>query len=645
MERSQPRSTAHGGAGDREQASLESRLFVATERWGWEYLDVAPAAFDAGPDPEWFEPPPPDLSELSEQYSDARAQLPKRAAITVGVTIVVLFMSPGLALCALLVGGLWSAVPVLLPTRRMQQVNKEWQKHCAAERAAFETHCHQRAAWIADHQRQDELRLATATRFQPLRLESAASRVDVFGDTSDGWASLLTTAGSSLLQSGNDIVLVDFSGEHVADALNALARARGFGTSHSTLPAESDRFPLLNGLTAHEVAELLAEVARGPWPKGEHPDHRGLHAELIRTVAELLDGPLTFRKLAAGLRVLRRTYHPDHEVLTDAEIGRLTDHVDSAGQTERVQTELHLLTTTLDDLFAGARETEADHVAWPRSSLTVLTTDTDHRRKKTLDRLVFHRILHDLTAGQFGPGTVLIVAGVESLDLESLEAIARQARRSNVRLVLFMEKLRDELTHLLGRSGSATIFMRLGNKDEALEAAKHLGQGHKFVLSQLTSQVGNAFTRGDSDSIGTQDGEAVGKTTTHGTATSTGTSSGTSQQIDDCFGIPMNQGPRTTNSGSNSSVSASSSRAESVTQSRSKTWQRTVSISDTLSQSSSETLVRTYDFHREPTEFQGLAPTAFILVEPAASGRRVVMGDCNPGLSLLDRAALPTGTD
>lgn len=58
MERSQPRSIAHGGAGDREQARLESRLFVATERWGWEYLDVAPAAFDAGPDPEWFEPPP-----------------------------------------------------------------------------------------------------------------------------------------------------------------------------------------------------------------------------------------------------------------------------------------------------------------------------------------------------------------------------------------------------------------------------------------------------------------------------------------------------------------------------------------------------------------------------------------------------------
>lgn len=627
---------------------IDARLFVAHERWGWEYLDVRRQTPDVGPEPQWIEPPQPVglMDDLADQQAEARARLPKRACITVGVAVLALAVlgSGSFALLALLGGGAWAYLPVMLPARRLKQTEQAWQAHCAAEHAAFLAHLQQRSGWIAQRQRDEEVRLANAARFRDVALESRPARVDVFGDTSDGWASMLTTVGCSLLRSGSAVLLLDLTGEHVAGGLVDMARGKGFETTHLTLPDEAARVRLLDDLPAHEIGELLAEVARGPWPTGG--DDRGLHADLVRAVAERLDGSVTVQRLGAGLRVLRRVHSTAHEqLISDAELARLADHVDSVGQTERVQFELQALTTVVDSLAVGDHVDGGTAPLSGRSHLRVLTTDTDPRRKKALDRLLFHRVLRDLSAGALAPGTVLVVAGTDSLDLESLETMARQARRGRVRLVLFMEKLRDELKHLLGRSGSATIFMRLGNAGEAQLAAEHIGRGHKLVLSQLTTQVGDSFTQGDSESAGTQDGETIGTTTTDGTSTSTGISTGESVQRDpDRLGLSLEGGQRTSSGGSNSNVSSSTSRAESISRSRSKTWQTTANYSEQVSRSTGETYARTYDFHTEPICFQDLAPTAFVLTEPGASGRRVVMGDCNPGISMLARNALPPGT-
>lgn len=629
------RSTAGG--------MLAARLFVPGERWGWEYRAAQSTAFDPGPEPQWVEPPPPDLGEPVAGHTQAREQLPKRIAITGAVLLIGMFAGSGvIVLVGLLAGGAWAALPLLLATRRIRQTNLAWQEQRGAQHDAYLLHCSHRADWIARY-RDEEARSAAAPPFHPLTVESAASRVDVFGDDCDGWASLLTTVGCSMLQSDTEIVLLDLSGEHVAGALIELATACGFAPTHVRLPAEADRIPLLHGLSAHEASEVLAEVARGPWQKAEQPDHRALHAELIRTVAEQLDGPLTIPTIAAGLRVLRRTYNPGVEtVLTEAEIDRITDHVDGLGPAERVQAELHALSTTLTDLCSGLPGTGTAPPAARRTALTVLESATDHRRKKAVDRLLFHRTLHNVSAGDLGAGTVLVVAGAKSLDLESMDTLARQARRAGVRLVLLIEELRDELTRLLGRSNSATIFMRLGNTEDALHAAEHIGKGHRFVVSQVTEQIGNSFTQGDSEAVGTQTGESVGTTNTSGTTTSEGTSRGASQQAGG-LGGSLGGNPITRNAGTNSSTSSSMSRADSVTRSRSETWQRTVNWSNSLSDSTSTTTARSYDFEREPAEFKNLARTAFILVEPAPSGRRVVMGDCNPGISLLPPTATQGG--
>jgi hypothetical protein len=83
----------------------------------------------------------------------------------------------------------------------------------------------------------------------------------------------------------------------------------------------------------------------------------------------------------------------------------------------------------------------------------------------------------------------------------------------------------------------------------------------------------------------------------------------------------------------------SSSTSAGATVSRSNSWQYTANCSDTDTESTSTTDTREYEFALEPTEIQGLPPTAFILVDVGPGGRRVMMGDCNPGITLLPQVA------
>jgi hypothetical protein len=228
------------------------------------------------------------------------------------------------------------------------------------------------------------------------------------------------------------------------------------------------------------------------------------------------------------------------------------------------------------------------------------------RRKDALDRVLFARTLHELRARRPGKAPdVLVVAGADHLGRESLEAMARQARRSGVRLVLLMERLRNELRELLGSSDSAAVLMRLGNAQDAAAAAEFIGRGHRFVLSQLTEQAGRTITEGAATSKGETDGTTVTEGTTRGRGAG-GFTSGTSK---------------------------------SLAESRTRSWQETANRSQAESTTTGETTSRVYEFAVEPTTIQSLPATAFILVESGGSGRRVALADCNPGTCLLDRVA------
>lgn len=181
--------------------------------------------------------------------------------------------------------------------------------------------------------------------------------------------------------------------------------------------------------------------------------------------------------------------------------------------------------------------------------------------------------------------------------------MARQARSAGVRLVFLLEHLREAAVQVAGGSDSATVFMRMGNGEEAKAAAQFIGQEHKFLVNQLTRQIGETLTEGRGSSYGYQRGvsESDGSNTGGGISGSTW--------------------------GSSRSFSTSLSRS----------WQDSTNTSTARSTTTGENLSRVYEFTVEPTQLQSLPTTGLILVEAGPGGRRVVFGDCNPGINFMPR--------
>ncbi|SNQ48293.1 conserved hypothetical protein [Frankia canadensis] len=261
---------------------------------------------------------------------------------------------------------------------------------------------------------------------------------------------------------------------------------------------------------------------------------------------------------------------------------------------------------------------------WPVRGLRVLATSsrasaTHH--KELADRLVMQAVLHQLRRRPPGPAAgrdMLVVAGADQLGRPVLGGLSRHAEVAGVRLVLLYERLADDAERMLGTQGGSTIFMRLGNGKDATTAAEYVGRGYRFVMSQVTAQIGRSFTVGDSDSVGYQDG----------TSDTTGTSGGRSRTYDGTRLLPWLQ-----------NTSTNTGWQESVTTSRSQTWQRTTNTSVADSTTDGTTSQRVYEFLVEPTTLQTLPTTAFLLVSPVDGPGRVTPGDCNPGTVLLPRVS------
>ena len=629
-------------------ADMVDRLFVPWERLGWEY--VLPTPIQPSPEadrmPAWTEPPEPDFK--------ARWEPPPGAGLAVKVAGEALGCLIALALLGLWVflgmymyrhGGILNAfvaeaaslvVLSIFFSLAVPAVRKARFRH--KRNVAYAAYERELADWRERVDRHDEAerrRYAAALRWYPLTPWSGPQRVDVFGGTGDGWASLLVTLGASLLCRGANVLLLDFTEQQVGDALAGFAAVRGRSVARWELPEQWGSWDPFAGLNPDEPAELLADAVhtmRASSGSADGVDGRVLDAELFAAVVSRLSRPWTLRRIAAGARVLRRMYdQTGGGPLDEPELDRLTAAIDSVGaHTERVQSELQFLSGVLDLLAHDEPDVALSSVAapgdgtgelWTSAELTVVRTGGSHRRRKDLlDRLVFHRVVRGLrdrrstAAGQ----DVVVVAGADHIGREGLEDLARQAELGGVRLVLMLERLRGDLHDLLGGRYSATVLMRLGNAREATAAAEFIGRGHKFVLSQLTEQVGTTFTEGTSSSYSVSEGVAAGRS---------------SSLSESSLSVPIPEG------GSLTIPWVSVSTSLSVTQSRTETWQDTVNMSVSGSVTDGQTVSRVYEFTVEPTALQSLPPTAFVLVEPGPKGRRVVLGDCNPGITLLDKVA------
>ncbi|MGW2952758.1 hypothetical protein [Streptomyces eurythermus] len=596
------------GHRDEDGAELALRVFSGEERWGWEF--VQPPEPPAHPDAQ--NPP------VRQEPSDAEVRSAQERAMTgrktSGIGCLTL-IAGGVAFAA---GGAFTAVLVVVVILVLTSVTspnarlRAAERRLAAERErAQRDHESRTRAWqarIAAHRAEHLRHNETLDTWYPISLVSRPSRIDVFGGTGNGWASLLATLGGPLLAGGQSVVVLDLTQQAVALELAGLAARRGVTVRHVPMPGALLGVDLREEFTAEEVAETLAEALGSMRPPGADIDLHTIDADVVRTVTESLEGSVTFARLAAGLRVLLRVYDAaprEGGPLSLSEVESITQAIDLVGQGERVQNELRYLRAQTE-LLAKAEAADVPDASvadwWKPGSLTVVATeDHVHRRKDLTDRVVFFRLLHALRrrALPSGSGT-LVVAGADHLGRQALETMARQARTAGVRLVLLLEHLREAAVQVAGGSDSATVFMRMGNGEEAKAAAQFIGQEHKFLVNQLTRQVGESLTEGRTTSDGYQRGTSDTSSSSHGD---------------------------------------SWTRSSSFSTSLSLSWQESVSTSTSRSTTTGENLSRVYEFTVEPTQLQALPMTGLVLVEAGPGGRRVVFGDCNPGINFLPRVS------
>ncbi|MFX0574564.1 hypothetical protein [Nocardia nepalensis] len=512
----------------------------------------------------------------------------------------VVAVSWGIALWPLVGGCVLAPVAVwcALVGARLSAARRVHESRCAREWSRFQAALERWHLQVAEHDRREQERVESTVLWHPVRPEHRWGQVNVFGGTVDGWSSLLATLGLSLLSDGAGLLVLDFTERGVASDLAGLARTAGFAVRVDRVPA--DGVVAVGGLSPAEAGELVSEVLAGV--RGGQPDTvraRAVDAELIEAVTACLETPRTFERIAAGLALLRRTLDVEEQTCLSAqEVRKLSRVTEIVGSTSSAAEELRFLASSMQSLARLPTARLSIGSMWPQAGLRVIeTAEANARRKDLLDRFAFFRMVNEVRATVSAPADAVVVAGADHLGAAELEVLARHAGRVGMRLIVMSEHLRGEQAQLLGAAGSAAVLMRLGHAGEAAAAADFVGRGHRFVWSQLTEQIGRSFTDGVSDTAG----DSV-------TSTVTDNSSPTS-------------------------AGSSDSR------SRAMTWSQTTSWSWSRNSSTAHTWARAYEYVVEPTVFQSLPATAFVWVETGGRGRRVVAGDCNPGIALLDRVA------
>ncbi|WP_432826048.1 hypothetical protein [Dactylosporangium sp. CA-092794] len=588
-------------------------LFVTPERWGWEFApppgqQMFQWEFN---EPIWRQPRPYDPTNDDRWVQRSWGSL----RTGVGISIVVALVGAA-CMCAnvtnnapkpannplfnngflVVIFGLLIGVVLLLAfmprmfagaqRRRRQDQYNQW---VAAQRAGFER---RHAQWRADRDRHgwsEQQRIGRSPWWYPIHIDpSVARRVDVFGGVPEGWSSLLTTMGASILAGGARVLVADLTGNDVAAHLRYTAGVSACPVDDAVLPEQAAVADFFAGLDAAAVRQILLATARACDPSAD--PH--LHREVLQTVLNDIEAPYTPRRVAAALAVLRRLPRSGEDPeLTGEEVDRLLHDAAIAGDADLggVRT-LHVLVKAIADDGPGGRAGLAD--LWRTPGLTVLRRSAaavaqDGFARQAVDNAFVEALRAWLGRTDVRPRDVLVIAGGDRLGLESVEDLNTLARARGVRLVHLIERLRRSAPELLGSSDSASIFMRLGNSAEARVAVEHIGRGLKWMLSSIT------YSQGENRTYGTEDGY--------------------SRQ----FGEGTTTGPRDTSEHEETSASTTWGSSEQQGRSRDR----------------SQTQAQTREFIAEPEQIQNMPPTGFIVVQAfAPASRRALFGDCSPAL-------------
>jgi hypothetical protein len=431
---------------------------------------------------------------------------------------------------------------------------------------------------------------------------SPSRHTDVFGGTLEGWRSLLTVHGASILAE-RPLLVADLTGQYPAGGLAATARSAGVQVAEYLLPRDLGASGLLAMLPPRHLADALTEAIHAGTPPAARAD-RALDVRVLDQLASALDGHgVTPARLAAAIQAaLGRPVPPG--LLSEQETDLISGRLFGDRYLSQIGASLVRLDAFVADLasYAGTGSGVIPPPAW----CTLLVTEPAARggRGELIPALVIQWLTVQITATSGGHVPAVIIAGADEITGHHIERLADACDQHGVPLTVLFRHLRNDASQLIGGT-PATAFMRLGNHREAEQAASFIGRHHKFVLSGYTA---------------TQGGE---HTTTRGTSQSWGNS--------ETRGFNSHRG--WTSDGPFSSGS-SGGTGKSRDYSRNYTYGTEESESDGINWNDATSTSRVYEYAVEPAVLQTLPGNALLLVNrTASSGLRSV--ECDPAIVTL----------
>jgi hypothetical protein len=458
-------------------------------------------------------------------------------------------------------------------------------------------------------------------------------RMDVFGGTLWSWEALLSTYGSSALFTG-PLLVVDLSRELVCGELATLARAANIEVDTQLLPARLAESTLLSGLRPRELVDAIVESMYGGSPETARAE-RSMDDRILSRICDALGEDVSLARIGAALRALMG--EPDDSAALDRdERGRITNELFSV----EYRRQAHANISRIESYIHPIEELGTHPGELTTGYLTCIALDSNARnvRSELLTDLIVQWVTHRVTASS-NPRPSVVVAGADDLARRHLERLSDACERRGVPLTFLFRRLRETGGEMLG--GGAVAFMRLGNNEDATRAADFIGRDYKFVLSQITKNVGGNESHTDTDTEGTGDSDSINTSRSLGTSRNWGTtrSSGVTRSGGGPLGLFAD---RSTNTGDSRTRGGGTSETDTHGESRSvsRNWSSAYAYAAGTNWSDADTTQRVYEYAVEPVTLQHLPDHALLLIESRPQGgRKLTPVECDPAIVTLERVA------
>jgi hypothetical protein len=460
-----------------------------------------------------------------------------------------------------------------------------------------------------------------------------SGRVTIGTCTLWSWEALLSTYGSSALFTG-PLLVIDLSREMVCGELATLSRAAGIEVDAQLLPAQLAASTLLSGLETRDLVDAIVESMYGGAPEAARAD-RSMDDRILAKVCDALGEDVSLARIGAALRALMG--EPDDTTALDRdERRRIANELFSVEYRRQAHTNLSRIESYIHPLEQLGTRPERHGGGF----LTCIALDSNARNVRTelLTDLIVQWVTHRIAASA-NPRPSVIVASADELARRHLERLSDACERRGIPLTFLFRRLRETSGEMIG--GGAVAFMRLGNHEDATRAADFIGRDYKFVLSQITKNVGGNESHTESDTEGEGDSDSISLSTSIGTSTNWGTtrSSGTTRSGGGPFGFFADRSTNTSDSRNRGGgTSETDTRGES--RSVSRNWSSAYSYAEGTNWSDADTTQRVYEYTVEPVTLQHLPDHALLLIETHhEGGRKLTPVECDPAIVTLDRVA------